>query len=70
MKTDYMLTGKDLLYIEDCIDQTAALHARLSHEVTLLQVKEVEKEMTKIMNSFVKINERLLSLVEKEVHNG
>lgn len=70
MKSDYMLTGKDLLYIEDCIDQCAALHTRLSHEVTLLKEKEVEKEITKIMNSFVKINERLLALVEKEVHNG
>lgn len=70
MKSDYMLTGKDLLYIEDCIDQTAALHARLAHEVTLVQEKAVEKEITKIMDTFIKMNERLLSLVEKEVHNG
>ncbi|MCI8272287.1 MAG: hypothetical protein HFG16_08285 [Erysipelotrichaceae bacterium] len=70
MKSDYMLTGKDLLYIEDCIGQTDALHTRLSHEISLIQEKEVEKEVNTIMKTLVKIDERLLSLVEKEVHNG
>ena len=39
--SDTMLTPKDILYMQDLLDQTFVLYKRIQHESTLLQTKEI-----------------------------
>lgn len=36
-----MLTPKDILYMQDLLDQTFVLYKRIQHESTMLETKEV-----------------------------
>ncbi len=61
-----MLTPKDVLYLEDVLDQTFVLSKRLENEMELLETEEV---IECIQNSNEKLKELfkdLLSILEEE----
>ena len=61
-----MLTPKDVLYLEDVLDQTFVLSKRLENETELLETEEV---IECIQNSNEKLKELfkdLLSILEEE----
>ncbi len=70
MKSEFMLTGKDLLYIEDCLGQTEVLYKRLTHDMTLLEEDDVKKEFQKCNDKLKKQFKKLVDILEKEVKNG
>ncbi|MDE6476576.1 MAG: oxidoreductase [Erysipelotrichaceae bacterium] len=67
---EFMLTGKDLLYIEDCLGQTDALYKRLTHEITLLEDEDIKKEFQAYNKKLKKQFETLVELLKQEVQNG
>lgn len=70
MKSDFMLTGKDLLYLEDAMDQSSVLYKRISFIEPQIQDAELKAEFKKVKDNLKTEFERMLSIMEKEVHNG
>lgn len=61
-----MLTPKDVLYLEDVLDQTCVLSKRITHESTLLTTKEVVQCFEKVNKQLKKNYDQLLKLLEQE----
>ena len=56
---DAMLTPKDVLYLEDLLDQTFVLNKRITNDVTMIQNEEVK-------TCFEEVNTNLATLGQCE----
>lgn len=67
--SDTMLTPKDILYMQDLLDQTFVLYKRIQHESTLLQTKEIITCFQKTEKQLCKNYKQLVSILQEEVKN-
>lgn len=67
--SDTMLTSKDILYMQDLLDQTFVLYKRIQHESTLLQTKEIITCFQKTEKQLCKNYKQLVSILQEEVKN-
>ena len=65
--SDTMLTSKDILYMQDLLDQTFVLYKRIQHESTLLQTKEIITCFQKTEKQLCKNYKQLVSILHEEV---
>ena len=65
--SDTMLTPKDILYMQDLLDQTFVLYKRIQHESTLLQTKEIITCFQKTEKQLCKNYKQLVSILQEEV---
>lgn len=65
--SDSMLTSKDILYMQDLLDQTFVLYKRIQHESTLLQTKEIITCFQKTEKQLCKNYKQLVSILQEEV---
>lgn len=65
--SDTMLTSKDILYMQDLLDQTFVLYKRIQHESTLLQTKEIITCFQKTEKQLCKNYKQLVSILQEEV---
>ena len=65
--SDTMLTSKDILYMQDLLDQTFVLYKRSQHESTLLQTKEIITCFQKTEKQLCKNSKQLVSILQEEV---
>ena len=65
--SDTMLTSKDILYMQDLLDQTFVLYKRIQHESTLLQTKEIITCFQKTEKQLSKNYKQLVSILQEEV---
>lgn len=65
--SDTMLTLKDILYMQDLLDQTFVLYKRIQHESTLLQTKEIITCFQKTEKQLCKNYKQLVSILQEEV---
>lgn len=63
---DIMLTPKDVLYLEDVLDQTFVLCKRLEHEMELLETEEVIDCVQNTTEKLKQLFTDLLSILEEE----
>ena len=63
---DAMLTPKDVLYLEDLLDQTFVLNKRITNDVTMIQNEEV-KTCFEEVNTNAKHYHTMVELLQKEV---
>lgn len=67
MPIDKMLTPKDVLYLEDLLDQTLVLNKRVANDVTMIQSEEVKTCFENVNKKLKEHYDALLSILEKEV---
>ena len=65
--SDTMLTSKDILYMQDLLDQTFVLYKHIQHESTLLQTKEIITCFQKTEKQLCKNYKQLVSILQEEV---
>lgn len=65
--SDTMLTSKDILYMQDLLDQTFVLYKRIQHESTLLQTREIITCFQKTEKQLCKNYKQLVSILQEEV---
>lgn len=65
--SDTMLTSKDILYMQDLLDQTFVLYKRIQHESTHLQTKEIITCFQKTEKQLCKNYKQLVSILQEEV---
>ncbi|MEG0361699.1 MAG: oxidoreductase [Longicatena sp.] len=63
-----MLTPKDVLYIEDLLDQTLVLNKRLSQDTTNIECKDVKECFQKVNKDLKEQYAFLLHLLESEAN--
>lgn len=64
---DYpMLTPKDVLYLEDVLDQSLVLHKRISQELSLISNKEVKSCFQNVQKELKNHYKTLLNILESE----
>lgn len=63
-----MLTPKDVLYIEDLLDQTLVLNKRLSQDTTSIECKDVKECFQKVNKDLKEQYAFLLHLLESEAN--
>lgn len=61
-----MLTPKDVLYLEDVLDQTFVLSKRLENEMELLETEEVIECIQNTNEKLKELFKDLLSILEEE----
>lgn len=61
-----MLTPKDVLYLEDVLDQTFVLSKRLENEIELLETEEVIESIQNTNEKLKELFKDLLSILEEE----
>ncbi len=61
-----MLTPKDVLYLEDVLDQTFVLSKRLENETELLETEEVIECIQNTNEKLKELFKDLLSILEEE----
>ena len=64
---DAMLTPKDVLYLEDLLDQTFVLNKRITNDVTMIQNEEVKTCFEEVNTNLAKHYHTLVELLQKEV---
>lgn len=52
---DAMLTPKDVLYLEDLLDQTFVLNKRITNDVTMIQNEEVKPALRRSIRILLNI---------------
>ena len=67
--SDTMLTPKDILYMQDLLDETFVLYKRIQHESTLLQTKEIITCFQNTEKQLCKNYKQLVSILQEEVKN-
>lgn len=70
MKTQnsFMLTGKDVLYLSDILDQMLALNKRVANDLTMIKDKEVEKCFQQVNEGLCECYRTLLKQLEREAN--
>lgn len=61
-----MLTPKDVLYLEDVLDQTLVLNKRIAHETTLIECEEVKTCFEEVNKKLKDHYKTLVKILEKE----
>ncbi len=61
-----MLTPKDVLYLEDVLDQSLVLHKRISQELSLISNKEVKSCFQNVQKELKNHYKTLLNILESE----
>lgn len=61
-----MLTPKDVLYLEDVLDQTFVLYKRLENEMELLETEEVIECVQNTNEKLKELFKDLLTILEEE----
>lgn len=64
---DAMLTPKDVLYLEDLLDQTFVLNKRITNDVTMIQNEEVKTCFEEVNTNPAKHYHTMVELLQKEV---
>ncbi len=65
-----MLTPKDVLYLEDLLDQTLVLNKRIANDITMLSTEEVVTCFEDVNKNLKEHYQTLLQILEKEVKNS
>lgn len=66
IQVNYMLTPKDILYLQDVLDQTLVLHKRIQHELPCIQNEEVSQCFTNVQDKLKEHYDTLLNILESE----
>lgn len=61
-----MLTPKDVLYLEDLLDQTLVLNKRVANDITMIENEEVKTCFENVKEELKKHYQSLLKILEKE----
>lgn len=61
-----MLTPKDVLYLEDVLDQTFVLYKRVEHDLDMLETEEVVECFQNVGEKLKEQFQSLLSILEEE----
>ena len=67
MKDEFMITGKDLLYMEDMLDQSLMLDKRLNNEMSILQDKACIDQAKAVQTMIKDYYAKILQLLKQEV---
>lgn len=62
-----MLTPKDVLYLEDMLDQTFVLNKRIANDVTMIQNEEVKTCFEEVNSKLAEHYHTMVELLKKEV---
>lgn len=62
-----MLTPKDVLYLEDLLDQTLVLNKRIANDITMLSTDEVVTCFEDVNKKLKEHYQSLLEILKKEV---
>lgn len=62
-----MLTPKDVLYLEDLLDQTLVLNKRITNDITMLSTDEVVTCFEDVNKKLKEHYQSLLEILKKEV---
>ena len=65
-----MLTPKDVLYLEDLLDQTLVLNKRITNDITMLSTEDVVTCLEDVNKNLKEHYQTLLQILEKEVKNS
>ena len=65
-----MLTPKDVLYLEDLLDQTLVLNKRITNDITMLSTEEFVTCFEDVNKNLKEHYQTLLQILEKEVKNS
>lgn len=63
-----MLTPKDVLYLEDLLDQTLVLNKRIANDVTMLSTEEIVSCFEDVNKNLKEEYQTLLEILKKEVN--
>lgn len=63
-----MLTPKDVLYLEDLLDQTLVLNKRIANDVTMLSTEDVVSCFEDVNKNLKEEYQTLLEILKKEVN--
>lgn len=61
-----MLTPKDVLYLEDLLDQTLVLNKRVANDINMIESKEVASCFKDVNTKLKEHYQALLKILEKE----
>lgn len=61
-----MITPKDVLYLEDLLDQTLALNKRIASDVKMIENEEVKNCFETVNKKLKEHYQALLGILEKE----
>lgn len=61
-----MLTPKDVLYLEDLLDQTLVLNKRVANDMTMIENEEVKTCFENVNEKLKEHYQSLLKILEKE----
>ncbi|WP_416326323.1 oxidoreductase [[Eubacterium] hominis] len=61
-----MLTPKDVLYLEDLLDQTLVLNKRIANDVTMLSTPEVKTCFEDVNEKLKEHYQAMVKILEKE----
>lgn len=66
MNNQFILTGKDVLYLNDLLDQCDVLSKRITHEIPLIQNENVQQCFEEVNQEIIHQYDALLELLSKE----
>ena len=61
-----MLTPKDVLYMEDILDQTLVLNKRVANDITMIQSVDVKTCFENVQEKLKEHYQTLLAILESE----
>lgn len=61
-----MLTPKDVLYMEDILDQTLVLNKRVANDITMIQNEDVKTCFENVQEKLKEHYQTLLAILESE----
>ena len=61
-----MLTPKDVLYMEDILDQTLVLNKRVANDISMLQSEDVKTCFENVQEKLKEHYQTLLAILESE----
>lgn len=61
-----MLTPKDVLYMEDILDQTLVLNKRVANDITMIQSEDVKNCFENVQEKLKEHYQTLLAILESE----
>ncbi len=67
-QNSFMLTGKDVLYLTDILDQTLVLNLRVANDLTMIKDKEVKACFLHVNEVLCESYRSLLAQLEREAN--
>ncbi len=67
-QNSFMLTGKDVLYLTDILDQTLVLNLRVANDLTMIKDKEVKACFQHVNQVLCESYRSLLAQLEREAN--